>query len=278
MGSKLLKVLPMALMLFQATHAKIIHLHKIPKDDEVIKTFISGRPHESVQSDQISILVWNMYKGKNKSWEEDFKNLSANKNIIIAQEMFLNDKMNNVFENHGDFEYSTATSFFVWGKERTGVATISDTQVISKKFLRSSAREPIIKTPKVVMVTTHKLANGENLLVANIHAVNFVSRSNLKDQLIQVLNEITAHKGPAIFAGDFNVWSDKKTKMMRDLMKSRGLIEVKFDKERDDRMTFNKHKLDYIFYKDLEFVESDVLGEIKGADHKPLTATFRILP
>lgn len=277
MKLKLLSFLTLACLFTPTTNAKLINLHKIPSDNNVLKTFISGNPHENIKSNFINVLVWNMYKGKNRSWENDFKTLSEDKNIIIAQEMFLDRKMTNVFQNHGDFEYSTATSFFVWGKERTGVATISDTKVLSKEFLRSKAREPVVKTPKVVLVTRHLLANSEVLLVANIHAVNFVSSSNLRDQLLQVSNVIKEHKGPVLFAGDFNVWTNKKTKILRKVMSENGLTEVKFDKEDDDRMEFNKHKLDYVFYRDLEFVSSDVLGEIQGADHKPLAVTFKII-
>lgn len=277
MTRRLLRVLPLLLLCTTLTHAKLINLHKIPKDHDVIKTFISGTPQESIQGSYINVLVWNMYKGKNRSWEQDFKELTENKNIIIAQEMFLDKKMTNVFENHGDFEYSTATSFYVWGKNRTGVATISDTQVLEKDFLRSKAREPVVKTPKVVMITKHKLDNEQILLVANIHAVNFVASSNLRDQLTQVGNVIKAHKGPVIFGGDFNAWSKKKTKMLKNLMAEFGLSEVKFDPENDDRMRFNKQILDYIFYKDLEVVSSEVRGDIDGADHKPMLATFKLV-
>lgn len=277
MKTKLLSFLALACLYTQITNAKLINFHKIPNDSDVLKTFISGDPHENIQSNHINVLVWNMYKGKNESWESDFKTLSEDKNIIITQEMFLDRKMTNVFENHGDFEYSTATSFFVWGKERTGVATVSDTKVLSKEFLRSKAREPVVRTPKVVLVTRHLLANSEVLLVANIHAVNFVSSSSLKDQLNQVSAVIKKHKGPVIFAGDFNVWTKKKTKILRKIMAENGLTEVEFNKEDDDRMEFNKHKLDFIFFRDLEFISSDVLGEIQGADHKPLAATFKII-
>ncbi len=260
-----------------AANAKLLKFHKIPSDTNVLRTIKTGNPSQEAMGNRFNILVWNMYKGSNESWEDDFKTLSSDANIIISQEMYLDNKMFNVFKTHGDFYYNMATSFFYKGETRTGVATISDHQASSVDYLRSHYKEPIIRTPKVVMISTHPLANGEELLIANIHAINFVSAKKLKHQLKEVLQKIKQHNGPAIFAGDFNVWTKKKTKMLRELMNEAQLIEVKYEKDQDDRMTILGKVLDYIFYKNLTLVKSEVLGEIQGADHKPLTATFQTL-
>ncbi|EQC45639.1 endonuclease/exonuclease/phosphatase family protein [Bacteriovorax sp. Seq25_V] len=256
--------------------AKLLKLHKIPSKSNVLKTYVTGNPSQEKLASPFNILVWNMYKGSNDSWESDFKALSTNANIIISQEMYLDNKMFNVFKTHGDFYYNMATSFFYKGETRTGVATISDHQPSSVDYLRSHYREPFIRTPKIVMITTHPLENGEELLVANIHAINFVSAKKLKHQIKEVLERIKNHSGPVIFAGDFNVWSKKKTKMLRELMADAKMTEVKYSKDEDDRMRVLGKVLDYIFYKNLNLVTSEVKGEIEGADHKPLTATFEV--
>lgn len=251
-------------------------IHKIPKNKNVIRTYNTGTPSGKLsQSDEFKIVVWNMYKGENKSWESDFKNLASDANLVIAQEMRLDGRMQNVFENFGDFEYATATSFYLYKKTRTGVATISDTVSTSKKFIRSKNKEPVVLTPKVVLITKYPLANGEELLVANIHAINFVSAQKLRRQVDTIAREIRNHKGPAIFAGDFNTWTNKKLSYVRTINKMVGLTEVEFT-GKDDRMTFMGNKLDYIFYRGLTLNTAKVLGEIQGADHKPLVATFSL--
>jgi endonuclease/exonuclease/phosphatase (EEP) superfamily protein YafD len=270
------KVLGFAFLAALVCSQAIALVHRVPKDKDVIRTINTGQMTNSLStSDTFNILVWNMYKGSNESWEDDFKTLAQDANLLITQEMLYKGKMKKVFNNFGDFEYTTATSFYMYRKTRTGVATISDSPATYKKFLRTANREPVVRTPKVVLITKYPLANGEELLVANIHAINFVGAEKLRRQLDTVAREIKKHKGPAIFAGDFNTWSDKKQSYMRTINKMVGLTEAKFT-GKDDRMTFRGKKLDYIFYRGLTLKSAKVLGEIQGADHKPLIATFSL--
>lgn len=263
------------LTFFTCTQA-IALIHRVPKDKDVIKKFTTGQPANLLsQSDEFKIVVWNMYKGQNETWEEDFKELAQDTNLLITQEMHLNKKMEQVFKTFGDFEYNTATSFYMYRKDRTGVATISDSPATYQKFLRTRNREPVVRTPKVVLITKYPLLNGEELLVANIHAINFVSAEKLRRQIDSVANQIKKHTGPVIFAGDFNTWSDKKQSYMRTINKMVGLTEAQFE-GKDDRMKFRGKKLDYIFYRGLNLKSAKVLGEVQGSDHKPLIATFSI--
>ncbi|EQC50413.1 endonuclease/exonuclease/phosphatase family protein [Bacteriovorax sp. DB6_IX] len=263
------------LTFFTCTQA-IALIHRVPKDKDVIKKFTTGQPANLLShSDEFKIVVWNMYKGQNETWEEDFKELAQDTNLLITQEMHLNKKMEQVFKTFGDFEYNTATSFYMYRKDRTGVATISDSPATYQKFLRTRNREPVVRTPKVVLITKYPLVNGEELLVANIHAINFVSAEKLRRQIDSVANQIKKHTGPVIFAGDFNTWSDKKQSYMRTINKMVGLTEAQFE-GKDDRMKFRGKKLDYIFYRGLNLKSAKVLGEVQGSDHKPLIATFSI--
>lgn len=269
-----------ALLIALQTKAGWLSLHRIPKSDDVIKTYISGSPQSVLSSRNdneesiLKVAVWNMYKGKNKSWAKDFKELTDNSDFFIGQETFLNEKMENSFAKLTDSEVVSATSFFWKKKTRTGVATISKVQSNKRIYLKSRYREPIVRTPKVALITTYSLENGEELLIANIHAVNFVSSRKLMHQIRQISEEIINHQGPIIFAGDFNTWTKKKTRRLKRMLSSYGLKEITYPREEDNRMRFNGKVLDFIFYKGLELRESKVLGHIQGADHKPLTATF----
>ncbi len=161
---------------------------------------------------------------------------------------------------------STATSFFNNGDGRTGVATISKYTAEEYFFQRSRYREPIIKTPKVVLLTKYRLENNEQLLIANIHAVNFVTSIELTDQIRNVVKVIQEHTGPVIFAGDFNTWTRRKQRKMRAILKNIGMNEVSY-KDGDHRLRFMGKILDYLWFRGLKLKSSIVYKEIQGSDH-----------
>ncbi len=255
-------------------NAGLIPKHKTPKDNDVISVVDMTTTNRLPET--FKVVVWNMYKGKKPSWESSFMKLSSDHDILVAQEMFMKGRMEEIFNTHEGFEFASATSFFFDGKERTGVATISKTPSIDQEFQRSYYREPIIRSPKVVLVSTYPMDNGEELLVANIHAINFVSARKLRHQIQAVANRIMEHEGPVIFAGDFNTWSRRKQRYMRKILKAVGLTEVKYP-DGDHRMRVFKNLIDFLWYRGLDLKEAKVLGEIDGADHIPMSHTFSTL-
>ena len=262
-------------MLSGAAFGGVIPKHRIPKNEDVIQVF--DRSKESVLPNTFKFLVWNMYKGQNSTWAADFNLLSEGHDILATQEMFFRGEMKDIFENKDGFEFTTATSFFFDGKDRTGVATISRFASSEKKFQRSKYREPIVKSPKMVLMTTYHLENGEELLVVNIHAINFVIAKKLEHQINEAATAIKEHNGPAIFAGDFNTWSKKKQRAMRRILNQAGMTEVKYTEGPDTRMTVFGRFIDYVWYKNLKLNKAKVLGNIRGADHIPMSHTFSTL-
>lgn len=253
--------------------AGIIPRYTIPHDNDVIQTF--DRSIETKIPSTFNVLVWNMYKGLKKNWEKDFTKLSQNHDLLITQEMAMTGRMQEIFETELAFEFSSATSFFNDGKGRTGVATISKAPSILQIYQRSKYREPLIKTPKVVLITTYPLSNGETLMIANIHAVNFVSVIELLDQIRTVVKVLNNHNGPAIFGGDFNTWSKRKTRDMRKILSSANMTEVKYSQ--DFRTSVFGNKIDYLWYKNLNLDSSKVLADIQGSDHLPMSHEFSVL-
>ena len=183
----------------------------VPKKTESIYK-IGEASNVKLNSEQIKILVWNIYKGKNKSWEEDFNSLNDQADLLILQEGLLNNKMTKVLESASDKSFYMGTSF-IYKKNnlRTGVitgATVKPNRVYSK---RSKNVEWIGLTPKALLFTEYPLTSSEKtLLVINIHAVNLVPTRSLARQIRQAGRKIKKHKGPVIFAGDFNVWNKNK--------------------------------------------------------------------
>ena len=256
-------------------NAGLIPKHRIPKNEDVIQVF--NNTYEQVLPNNFNILVWNMYKGQKETWAADFRMLSEKHDILVTQEMYLKGEMKDLFEREEGFEFTCATSFFFDGEDRTGVATISKYVSYEQEFLRSRHREPIVRSPKMSLITKYQLENGEELLVANIHAINFVTANKLSDQIQQVADVIKDHQGPAIFAGDFNTWSKKKQRYMRQILSEIGLTEVKYNEGNDSRMRIFGRVIDYLWYKNLRLTRARVLGGITGADHIPMSHSFSVL-
>jgi endonuclease/exonuclease/phosphatase (EEP) superfamily protein YafD len=251
----------------------------IPEDDKVIQKFGNyDTTLKNLDPQSIKVLVWNMYKGQNPSWREDFLSLSQNKDVLLLQEIYTTDLMLDTFAE-SDFGFEMATSFLnsKEGYLATGVGNASKVKPLSIFYQRSPDLEPFIKTPKMVSFTEFALeGEKEKVIFISIHAINFVSARKLERQLMQVEQFLRTWKGPVVFAGDFNTWSKKKIGVMRGMARRLGLSEVQFDPNEDDRMETFGNKLDYIFTKGLRHLNSKVHGSILGSDHKALEVELAI--
>jgi endonuclease/exonuclease/phosphatase (EEP) superfamily protein YafD len=231
---------------------------------------------EELNPDSIKILVWNMYKGENPTWAEDYEKLTEGQDILMNQEMYLNDLMKDMFSKHEGYGYHTATSFiYLPSKTRTGVTTASRVRTTKYKPQRSRALEPAIKTPKMALETFYKIqGTDKELMAVNIHAINFVSTQALGSQLRDLAKDIKDYKGPVVFAGDFNTWSPGKLRLMRRIIvKGLKMKEVAF-KEDHRKKVFN-NIIDYVFVRDLEVIDSKSYGDILGSDHTPMTVELK---
>ena len=249
-------------------------LYAYPRPDEVIITSGRAPTRKALDPKSIRILNWNMYKGSNSSWEPDFLALTSNVDIALLQEAYLDNKMSRVFRDHPSMRLEMATSFILAsrGYVPSGTAIGSSVKMSDLGYRISVPREPVINTPKVVAYAKFPIqGTDKELLTLTIHAVNFVSSKKLMIQLEDIAKIVRAHKGPVVWAGDFNTWSKKKTRLMRELMARLNLTEAPFG---PGRMKVFGKVLDYVFYKGLELNDSYVLPDVKGADHKPLIVEF----
>ncbi|GAB4013994.1 MAG: endonuclease/exonuclease/phosphatase family protein [Bdellovibrio sp.] len=256
-----------------SVNAQAVDKFIIPRLKDVIKPMGEGT-NPALNPDRIQVTVWNMFKGDKDNFVRDFNTVTKNSDILMLQETFLDDKMKGLFKNHTGFEYITATSFIFENKNvETGLATASHTRSTAQAFLRSQDREPVVKTPKIVLMATYPIQGKYvELLTVNIHAVNFVTTAAFKRQLFSTIPRVKSHIGPVIFAGDFNTWSDERLELLDQYIKELGLKEVPWTP--DTRMRTFKRPLDHILYRGLNLVESRVWGELDGSDHKALEAVF----
>jgi endonuclease/exonuclease/phosphatase (EEP) superfamily protein YafD len=275
----LLATLPLILLLLPGATYSISPPQslRVPGDNEVIHRLNPGS-EQPLDHRSIKLTVWNMFKGKKKSWEQDLHLLSTDSDILVLQEFFLNEKMLDAFHQLPHFDFLGATSFIVkrWGKETpTGVFTASTSSPIDYSFLRSIDLEPVIKTPKMLLFTTYPLTGPHpELLVVNIHGINFVKAGALQRQLEQAAERIEKFQGPVIFAGDFNAWSERKKAALDSVLSRIGMSEVTFHD--DTRMLVFKRPVDFIFLRGIEVLSSQVYGNLEGSDHFALEAYLKV--
>ncbi|MBT3236162.1 MAG: endonuclease/exonuclease/phosphatase family protein [Bdellovibrionales bacterium] len=257
--------------------AQDYYFRRVPGDNEVIHRF-NPKDQTPLDHRSIRLLVWNLYKGDRASWKRDFLQLSSNRDILLLQEFYLNQQMETTFADLLEFDFICATSFILkrYGKEiSTGVATAATSAPLSYRYLRSPDLEPIIKTPKMLLFTTYPLTGPQpQLLVVNIHGINFVNSQALSRQLEQAAAEIESFEGPVVFAGDFNTWSANKREVLVAITKRLGMSEVLFSP--DTRMLVLGRPVDYIYLRGLEAVNSKVYGDIDGSDHFALAAELKV--
>ena len=85
--------------------------------------------------------------------------------------------------------------------------------------------EPLSQTQKLLLTTLYPL-QGETaqLLVLNMHAINFVSVQKYVEQLDQLTAALAPHDGPVILAGDFNTWNPSRLEHFQNIASKAGLV------------------------------------------------------
>jgi endonuclease/exonuclease/phosphatase (EEP) superfamily protein YafD len=267
-------LLTISIILFANVNAALI-----PSDSQVILN-IGSATKQTLPNKKLQVLVWNLHKGADKTFEKDFKILARNKDLILTQEFYLNPKMEQIFSQLSDYMFATATSFFMSSEEvRTGVATASPVSAITTNFLRTINREPFLQSPKMALITQYPIENStEYLTVINLHAINFVTAKTFNEeieQIDQLAVKLKITRSPLLIAGDFNTWSKERIKILNNFKDKLQLDEATFFP--DNRITFNSLPLDHVYYsKELELISAKSDSFYQGSDHKPLELNFNI--
>jgi endonuclease/exonuclease/phosphatase (EEP) superfamily protein YafD len=251
------------------------HVHSASKysiPDLSISHLVIGESVESQFDPQnIKLLVWNIYKGQKKNWSKDFISLAPKADLLLLQEGYLNPVFQEVLYFLGIYQFEFGISFVYEeeGSVPTGTALGSKVRPFHSGLLRSKDLEPVIDTPKTITYGFYPLKGiSEKMLVLNIHALNFTSQESFERQILDACELIKTHKGPVVFAGDFNTRTKNRLKFLRDQLQPLGLKELAFVD--DDRMTFMGNPLDHVFVRSFLVRDSRVLKSIESSDHKPL--------
>ena len=219
----------------------------------------------------ISILNWNIYKGKRENWATDFRRYSYRHDVVTIQEAHLGDELKSVLND--EHPHWTLNAAFNYRNKATGVMTASSVKPVYACGQRTL--EPVIRTPKTTLISYYPVAGmDELLLVANIHSVNFsLGVEVYQEQIKELFDLMREHQGPIVLAGDFNTWSDQRMQIVQNLAKRLSLASL--DYTNHNRTSVFGNALDHVFYRGLEPVEHDT-WHVTSSDHNPTRVSFRV--
>ncbi len=242
--------------------------HVIPDHADVLTTI--GAPAAPAIAPRFSVLVWNIYKAKRSGWATDFRRMIMNKDLVLLQEVFLRPAMLRMLHQSPGLRWDLAAGFTRRLHDiDVGVMTGSRAAPTDLFFLRSPTYEPLVRLPKMAVGTRYRLAGCEHqLLVLNVHAINFVRINKFKRQMHQLEEEIDRHDGPTLLAGDFNTWLASRIDFLQDMTSNLRMELAVF--EPDGRSRCLGQALDHVFVRGLHIRSASCHFDLLSSDHQPL--------
>ncbi len=226
---------------------------------------------EGLNPESISVLNWNIYKGKRENWASDFKRYTSRHDVVTIQEAHLDEKLTSMLGN--EHQLLTLNTAFHYRYRATGVMTAS--RVKQLYSCGQHTAEPLIRVPKTSLISFYPIEGmRESLLVANIHGINFTLGVDVyTSQLEKLYQVMRLHDGPIVLAGDFNTWSDERMRVVEEITDRLQLESL--DYTNHNRTSVFGNALDHVFYRGLDPVEHDT-WHVTSSDHNPTRVSFRV--
>ncbi|MEA3333088.1 MAG: endonuclease/exonuclease/phosphatase family protein, partial [Pseudomonadota bacterium] len=203
----------------------------------------------SISKERFNVLCWNVAK---LSQKKDFKDYLHS--IVEEEEidfLLLQEVKEGMRKDISLNDYSYVLSPNIVTKNHIfGVMNAFKVSCQSAEALLTQTQELKYMTHKSSLITRHLMVDQQNLLVVNLHAVNFVTSRYFQAELNYIKSQISSHEGSLIVAGDFNAWNFRRVAMLREFARELLLTEVTFDCDKHIKKVFSK-RLDYVFYRAL---------------------------
>ena len=221
--------------------------------------------------DKIAFLNWNIYKGNGENWQQDLSAYAQDHDLMTIQEAFLDDELAAMLTGY-DFDWIMNAAFHLNGTA-AGVMTVANSKAIHSCGFKIN--EPLIRVPKSILVSYYAIESStKNLLVANIHGINFTFGVDVyHQQLDKLYSAIKHHDGPMIIAGDFNSWSDDRMEQVMLLVDRMSLSAIEYPV--NNKTHVFGMAIDHIFYRQLEPLSNRV-WQVTSSDHNPISVNFRV--
>lgn len=240
------------------------------------KLQVMGSAQEGAIGPRVNCLVWNILKARRNRWMEDFLHLSADRDIVLLQEAVFNAPTDKLFTQHQRLEWIMARSYKdPLSQVEHGVKTGSMTKALQSQVYVSPHHEPVSQTPKLLLTSVYPIAHSaEQLLVLNMHAINFVGVRKYEGQLDQLTQALADHNGPVILGGDFNTWSPARLARFFKVAEDAGLREASMTRKK--KLVHMNRNLDHLFYRGFKLLSVNSLNEYRSSDHAPIIATLEL--
>jgi endonuclease/exonuclease/phosphatase (EEP) superfamily protein YafD len=247
--------------------------------DRVLQAPGEGVAADALDRRPLRLLVWNIHKQVDSGWERDLSGFAAASDVMLLQETVLQPPLRDILADSG-LRWVMASSFLL-GAEDIGVLTATRIAPIASCTQR--VVEPLIRIPKSAVISWlpigdtragARAGSRETLAVANVHSINFELAPDVyRAQLEALADALAGHRGPIIFAGDFNTWNDARDGVVAEIAARLGLTELNL--RVDQRAVFFGRHLDHIFIRGLQLIDVGAIP-VTSSDHNPLAATLRI--
>ena len=277
-GCITLTVEPRAVVSVPGGTARVMTL-KCEAVDRVLQAAGEGDAAGALDRRPLRLLVWNIHKQGDAGWERDLSGFAAASDVMLLQETVLQPPLWDILDDSG-LRWVMASSFLL-GADDIGVLTATRIAPIASCTQR--VVEPLIRIPKSAVIswlpitdsrTEAPAGSRETLAIANVHSINFELAPDVyRAQLEALADALAGHRGPIIFAGDFNTWNDARDGVVAEIAARLGLTELNL--RVDQRAVFFGRHLDHIFIRGLQIVDVTAVP-VTSSDHNPLAATLRI--
>lgn len=224
----------------------------------------------SFDGERIRLAVWNMCKGAGGSlFEHDYRTICYRSDLVLTQEALLSEKSLLTFCEPG-FEAVHAASYRRRDGIRDGVMTVARVTAHPQSHrIVCKYPEPVLKTPKVALVTFYeRRGSGQRLMVINLHATLVRRVKAAAEEMAHLVANLPEHDGPVILAGDFNTFTPAYLEQISKVLATVGLTYIEIP---DDPRPVTG-ALDQIFVRGLRVERVFVDTSIRNSDHFPLFA------
>ncbi|OYQ69294.1 hypothetical protein B9T13_09545 [Wohlfahrtiimonas chitiniclastica] len=250
---------------FKVNHVNIYGIKSPYHFDRQREQYCINEPDaHTLDHTEIVLYSWNIYKQKLNAAIDELSYMLNKADIVMLQEARESETLMSLISSH-TFKAIHVVAFKD-GHYANGVMTISKTTPICYSAQKYS--EPWIRFPKSGLIATYPLSNGQHLMVANFHAVNFsLGLKDFMQQLRTIFDILQQHTGPIVLGGDFNTWRKSRYLYVKRLIRELNLKEIQYPI--DQRTKVMGKVLDHIFVRGLHVKEAKTYN-ISASDHNPI--------
>jgi len=249
-----------------------------------------GSARELDPSEPLRVVSWNVHKGLDAGLDEDLRAIAEQRapHVLALQEARPDLAFPAGYAGHHAASFRRGLR-----RDATeGVTTVASVETAWAHRVRSAERELYFFTPKAALISTFRVRGRGELVLINVHGLNFDPSGRQLARQMDDLRHAVAHvDGPLLIAGDFNTWNEARLEAVHDVAMDLGLAEVapevpggrtgRFGKggrlERWIGLDRRLH-LDRIYARGLTPLGAAWLEECQGSDHVALFAELAFDP